>query len=253
MSWAVVAVAGTVVSAYGTYQATEQAKKDREMMSDAMDAQNQIARERLTWEKGQYEEQKARWMDVYGDIEEDLSAFYEGLSEEDMVATGLNEQRVAYKQTQQRLQRSVAQRNIDSPATEMMEQSLALSEAEGRAQTRFQAPLALAGAKQGFLAGGKGGMPSTAGVSNAYGASQAGYGGQANMYSKQYAQSQKNVAAGYAATGKAMGTGAYLYGRYGGQQPDSTQQSNLQDYSNYNNPNFAGRDYALYSREQRED
>ena len=155
MSWAITAAVGT--SVVSSYMANETAKDANKQASRSQ--QNQ-----LNFEKQKYED----WKAIYGDVEANLSDYYNGLTPELYISKGLSAFQQERETAMQRVRETLAQRGIqsDSALAVSIEAQEELRAAETRASIRSEAELKTAEAKQGFLQIGLGQNPS-AGLSNA--------------------------------------------------------------------------------------
>lgn len=227
MAWAIVGAAaiGGVIN----YAASENAKSAQKQATKAMekssDAQAAIAQEQLAFSKEQYDD----WQRVYGPIQDRLSSFYQNLDPQSFAAQSVKQLQQQYSQVSEQMERSWAQRGIDSPAQEAMQQQAALGMARGAAEIRANAPLQLATAQQGFL-NQQVSNPATASIANAsanlgnvFGNQAAMAQGQANAYGQQYGQAMQGV--GQAITGGVAG--------YFQNQAYQNQMNQLQTASTY--------------------
>ncbi|MCI4436960.1 MAG: hypothetical protein JHC33_09160 [Ignisphaera sp.] len=94
----------------------------------------------------------SRWNQIYGPLQENLSHFYQQLSPESLIATGLESSQQAFQSSLKTLQRSFAQRGLDTGAESLLAQQATLSNATERAKLRYEAPFKVADAQQSFLA-----------------------------------------------------------------------------------------------------
>ena len=234
MSWGIVAaVAGTVVSTYGVWQQGQQADAARADAEHMSDAQLTIMREQLDFQKQQY----ADWEDTYGPIEDRLANFYEGLTPEQLISTGLTNQQQAFQQSRENFQRSAAQRGINSPASFMIEQNMEMQNAMAKANVRTQAPLQVAQAQQGFLAAGRGQNPAAQGVAGAYSNMAGVYGQQAGQQMQTSHTARQGEIAGYQNIAQGLGNAAYAYSRYQNNSLDTYQDKFWNpNYNNNQNP-----------------
>lgn len=92
-----------------------------------------------------------RWNQIYGPIQDNLSQFYQTLTPEAMIVTGLDTTQKAFQATLKTIQRSFAQRGLDTGAEALLNQQAALATAAERAKLRYEAPFKVAEAQQGFL------------------------------------------------------------------------------------------------------
>lgn len=111
---------------------------------------------KLDFEKKRYED----WKNIYGDVEKNLSSYYNDLSPELRTAQGLEaferEKEVALTQ----LRSNLAQRGIStSGIAAQTETDIAIGSAEERARIRAAAPMEVAREKANFLSVGMGNNP----------------------------------------------------------------------------------------------
>lgn len=199
MTVAVTAVVGsTVVGMYGAKKGADAAKRSG-------DQQTALGYEQLDFEKEQadirrgdylnerdyqrgmqeealqdYRGDRARWDEIYGNLEDNLSDFYNNLTPETFAAAGIEHQVKEFEQAKQRVTQTIAQRNIDGSGVGLsLDKQAEFALAENKANIRHDAPLQVAEAKQGFVtsSGGKPGSmpraPSTGVGPNATGVSNA--------------------------------------------------------------------------------
>jgi hypothetical protein len=218
-------VGGAVVGAVATKSAADTSAS---ASRDASTAQKAASDAQLAFQQQQYED----WQAIYGPIQENLSSFYQNLTPETVVASGLKNLETQYNAAQDQIQRTFAQRGIDSPAQDMMNQQAALGMAEARADIRTNMPLQAATAQQGFL-NQQVTNPATAGISNALG-------NQATMYGQTASAQAANAAAGYQALGGIAQQGISQYTQYQQQQAIAQQQQwNNLAMTSATNPGFA--------------
>lgn len=164
-------IGGPIGSSLGT--AYEAGEKEEEALARQKEAQAQ----ELAFAREIYED----WQETYGPIEQNLAQFYGSLSPESLAATGLEKQQKSFQTMQEQSKRSFAQRGIDSPAQEFMENVSKLYNAEVRAKIRTEAPFKVAQAKGQFVASGRGAQAQgIAGMRQAYAGQTQFYGQQAD-------------------------------------------------------------------------
>lgn len=147
MSWVAVAVAGSAV--VGAVVSSNNASSARK--SAAKSAKNE-----LEFAKAQYED----WLDAFGDIQENLSDYYENLTPDFYEAQALQAFEQEKQLAMQQLEADLAQRGIDySGLSREVRQEVAVSSAIERAKIRAEAPLKTAEAKREFLQIGLGQNP----------------------------------------------------------------------------------------------
>lgn len=121
----VAGIAGTAMSAYGTYQGIKNQKA-------AVDA----ARQQDEWARQRYNEQKA----IYGDIEQNLANYYKTLTPEKKTSLGLDRYDQQFRLAQDKVAQTMAQRGltgsgIEAEANYQMELQAAKDRAEIANQT----------------------------------------------------------------------------------------------------------------------
>lgn len=149
MSWVAVAVAGSAV--VGAAVSSNNASKARKSAANA-------AKNDLEFAKAQYED----WLDAFGDIQTNLSDYYENLTpdfyETQMLQAFEQEKQIALEQ----LEADFAQRGIElSGLDKEVREDIALNSAIERAKIRAEAPIRTAQAKQEFLQIGLGQNPAS--------------------------------------------------------------------------------------------
>lgn len=184
------------IGAVGSALAGSQAASAQSAATRAQAAANA---QQLAFQQQQYDD----WQAVYGPIQENLSSFYQQLTPETLVASGLQNLQTNYANTQEQFQRTFAQRGITTGAQAMLEQQAALTNAEQKAAIRTNAPMQVATAQQGFLNQNVT-NPATARVANAMQSQANFYGSQATMYGNQ-------AATAYNQMGQAIQTGIGSY------------------------------------------
>ena len=149
MSWVAVAVAGSAV--VGAAVSSNNASKARKSAANA-------AKSDLGFAKAQYED----WLNAFGDIQNNLSEYYENLTPDFMEAQGLQafEQEKEFALSQ--LEADLAQRGIEqSGIAKEAYEDFAFESASERARIRAEAPLRTAQAQQEFLQVGLGQNPAS--------------------------------------------------------------------------------------------
>lgn len=207
MAW--VAVATVVVGGANIYSANK-ASRDADELANKQQEANTA---QLDFQKQQYDD----WQSVYGPIQERLSSFYEGLDAETFAASGLQAYEKEFRTSQKDIQRSFAQRGIDTDVQDFMSQNASLRAAEAKAGIRADASLKVASAQQDFVAGGRS-NPNAPGIARTMGQQADRYGDQANQYATQAQQ-------GYDAVGNLIIGGATEYARQQTVQNQTTPQT----------------------------
>jgi len=129
-----------------------------EASADASKYAADVQREGLQYKKDagisawdEYDKAQTKWDSVFGNTQDNLSSFYGSLTSTDLAATGLKELSVAHNKSVEEMQRNVAQRGISGAAATEMESRMTMETERKKAETRAQAPFALASMQQGFL------------------------------------------------------------------------------------------------------
>lgn len=154
MSWGAVAVAG--ISAVSAYSSSRSSRKAGEASAAASEAAVNFERERYN-----------DWLETYGPIQDNLSAYYSNLSPEYYEAMGLEAISTEQARVQEQVQTSLAQRGIeDSGIAASLDSQLEMDVARQRATVRRDAEQNTITQQQNFLAIGQGSNPSNS-LSNA--------------------------------------------------------------------------------------
>ena len=151
MSWAV--VGGAAIGFAGTLITSRSASSTaREAGDQASDAEQA----RLDFEREQWQE----WQDTYGNVEDQLAAYYETLTPSFRATQGLEAHEKEMNRALKNLRENLDQRGIGiSGIAGQVETEFAVSSAEERARIRASAPLEVAKEKLGFLQVGLGMNP----------------------------------------------------------------------------------------------
>ncbi len=161
MVWIAVGM-GVATLAVGAYSA-DKASGDAKDARRAGDAQAAAERERaqanqekaleLSDEQLQFQQDRYNaWESTYGSISKNLTNYYSTLSSESLIASSIKNLDTQFKSTQKNIQRSFAQRGIDSAAQDYLNQESQLGLAESKAEIRSNAPMQVAQMQSGFLA-----------------------------------------------------------------------------------------------------
>lgn len=202
MAWVAVGVAA--VGVVGGVVASRNAASASDRASSRQAAAGQA---NLDFQMQQYTD----WQDVYGPIQDNLSSFYQNLTSEGLIASGLQEYDIQHQQVNEDLKRTFAQRGIDTGAQDLLNMQNDIQTAEFKAKLRNDAPQVVASAQQGFLDH-NATNPGAAGVS-------AAQQNQSNAFGRQADQFAANAATAYQGVNTALqgGINAYL------QRPQTTQ------------------------------
>lgn len=188
----------TAVSAYGVYSASKSSDKAASAQgaasasqAEAMDKQTELQGEALDFEMAKHEE----WQSIFGDVQEQLSQYYEDYDADTIEALGVQNIEKEYATSKQNLTRSLAQRGISGSGTEAAAlTALESQRALGAAGVRAAAPHQAMQAKEGFLSLGLGQGSDRSNVSGVLqnmatvqGQQATAYGQQASAYGQQAA------------------------------------------------------------------
>lgn len=163
--------------------------------SDSADAQtaasSQASAAQLAFSKEQY----ADWKNVFGDVQDNLAAYYKNLTPDAIEAAGIQNINQQYAQANKQITQSLAQRGISSSGLEGQAMvDLAQKQAQDTANLKIQAPQLAANEKMKFLALGLNqGANAVSGVNQAYGTQATLAANQATMYNQQAASSAAGV------------------------------------------------------------
>lgn len=138
-------VAGAMV--VSTVASVVMGNKSASAAARAGDQQTVAAANNLAFQQQQYND----WQAVYGPVQKQLSSFYQNLSGDSLIASGLKQYDQQFQQNQQNIQRSFAQRGIDSAAQTQITAQGGIARAEFGANLRNSAPMVAAQAKQSFV------------------------------------------------------------------------------------------------------
>ena len=192
--------AGTAV--VSTYQAHKEGKRADRAQRAAIAQADRV----LEFEMEQYD----RWVEIYGDIEENLGEFYDNLTPDRFIAAGLEESQQKFQAQREQTMATLDQRNLTrSGITAALESQSKIAQAEHEAGIRRDAEFKVAEAKQSFVK-----PADTSGVVNAMNNKGA-------MYEAQAERHRANSASMYQSAGQMLGAGLKFAGRYGG-KPDMT-------------------------------
>ena len=196
------AAIGAASSASASSKASKSADATTKASSDASEAQ-------LAFSKEQYED----WKSVFGDVQDNLAAYYKNLTPASIEASGVQALNTEYAAASKNLTQSLAQRGISSSGLEAQAMTdLAQKQAQDTANVRVQAPIMAAQEKMKFLALGLNqGANAVSSVNSAY-QSQANLAAQqSTMYNAQAAQASAGVSS-------ALGSGVNSYLSYNAMQ-----------------------------------
>lgn len=192
------AAVGAASSASASSKASKSANAATNASSDASAAQ-------LAFSKEQYED----WKSVFGDVQDNLAAYYKNLTPASIEASGVQALNTEYAAASKNLTQSLAQRGISSSGLEAQAMTdLAQKQAQDTANVRVQAPIIAAQEQMKFLALGLGqGANAVSSVNSAYQSQASLAASQASQYNAQAAQASAGI-------GSALGSGVNSYLSY---------------------------------------
>ena len=196
------AVLGAASSASAASKASNSADASTAASSQASAAQ-------LAFSKEQYED----WKSVFGDVQDNLAAYYKNLTPASIEASGVQALNTEYAAASKNLTQSLAQRGISSSGLEAQAMTdLAQKQAQDTANVRVQAPIMAAQEQMKFLSLGLNqGANAVSSVNGAYQSQASLAANQANMYNQQAASASAGV-------GSALGSGVNSYLSYNAMQ-----------------------------------
>jgi len=202
-----VAIGGAAVIGAGASMMAADSASDSANAATA--ASSQATAAQLAFSKEQYED----WKSVFGDVQDNLSAYYKNLTPATIEATGIQALNTEYAAASKNLTQSLAQRGISSSGLEAQAMTdLAQKQAQDTANIRVQAPIMAAQEKMKFLALGLNqGANAVSSVNSAYQSQAALSANQASQYNQQAAQASAGV-------GSALGSGVNSYLSYNAMQ-----------------------------------
>ena len=212
------AAIGAASSASASSKASKSANAATEASSDASAAQ-------LAFSKEQYED----WKSVFGDVQDNLAAYYKNLTPASIEASGVQALNTEYAAASKNLTQSLAQRGISSSGLEAQAMTdLAQKQAQDIANVRVQAPILTAQEKSKFLALGLGqGANAVSSVNSAYQSQASIAANQATMYNQLAASASAGV-------GSALGSGVNSYLSYNAMQNQNALSAGGTSALNYN-------------------
>lgn len=212
------AVLGAAGSAYSASKASSSARA-------ATAASSEASAEQLAFAKEQYND----WKNVFGDVQDNLAAYYKNLTPDAIEASGIQNINQQYSQANKQITQSLAQRGISSSGLEGQAMvDLAQKQAQDTATLKIQAPMMAAQEKMKFLALGLNqGTAAAASVGSAYNTQASLAANQANMYNQQAASSAAGI-------GSSLSSGINSYISYNAMnQQNALMQSALSAGSVY--------------------
>ncbi len=188
-------------------------------------ASSQATAEQLAFAKEQY----ADWKNVFGDVQDNLAAYYKNLTPDAIEASGIQNINQQYSQANKQITQSLAQRGISSSGLEGQAMvDLAQKQAQDTANLKIQAPMMAAQEQMKFLSLGLGqGQAAAASVGSAYNTQATLSANQASMYNQQAASASAGI-------GSSLSSGINSYMSYNAMnQQNALMQSALSAGSVY--------------------
>lgn len=178
-------------AALGVASSASAAKKASSSANAATAASSAATAEQLAFAKEQYND----WKNVFGDVQDNLAAYYKNLTPDAIEASGIQNINQQYSQANKQITQSLAQRGISSSGLEGQAMvDLAQKQAQDTANIRVQAPIMAAQEKMKFLALGLNqGTAAAASVGSAYNTQASLAANQANMYNQQAASASAGI------------------------------------------------------------
>lgn len=196
-------------TAVGVASSASASSKASKSANAATAASSEASAAQLAFSKEQYED----WKSVFGDVQDNLAAYYKNLTPASIEASGVQALNTEYAAASKNLTQSLAQRGISSSGLEAQAMTdLAQKQAQDTANVRVQAPIIAAQEQMKFLSLGLGqGANAVAGVNGAYQS-------QANLAASQASQYNQQAASASAGVGSALGSGVNSYLSYNAMQ-----------------------------------
>lgn len=193
----------------GVASSSSAASKASESADAATAASSEAAANQLAFTKEQYED----WKKTFGDVGDNLSAFYKSLTPESFSALGIQSLNTQYAAASKKIDQALAQRGISGSGLQAKAQTDLLSQqAQASAQIKAEAPLKVAQEKMKFLSLGLGqGTAAAASVGSAYGTQVTLGANQADAYNAQAAKASAGI-------GSSLSSGINSYMAYNAMQ-----------------------------------
>ena len=203
MGWVTTAIVGSAVIGAGA--SIYSANKAENAQKDAANKAKAASDAQIAFQQEQYND----WKGIFGNIEQNLSKYYNNLTPEHFEALGLNNLEKSYANTKEQVQKQLARRGLDtSGAAAQSIVDLTNSKAQAEANLRTQAPEIANQQKMKFLGLGLGQQGVLQqGIANAYG-------NQAAMQQRIANNEQAIAANSWAGVGNAIGSGINSYMTY---------------------------------------
>lgn len=141
-------IVGKVTDALGLTDFKGQKKAEQRASAQQAKAL-EMSEEQVAFQREQY----ADWLNIYGDVQENLGKFYKELGEDNLMALGLENQQREFQAMQTKVKEDFARRgiNADSEIVAGANRNLGFQNASARARIRTEAPFKAAEEKMKFL------------------------------------------------------------------------------------------------------
>jgi len=209
-------IGSAVLGAGASMSASSKASKSA---SAATAASSEASAEQIAFAKEQY----ADWKATFGDVQDNLAAYYKNLTPDAIEASGIQNINQQYSQANKQITQSLAQRGISGSGLEGQAMvDLATKQAQDTATLKVQAPILAAQEKMKFLSLGLGqGAQAASSVGSAYNTQAQLASSQASMYNQQAASASAGI-------GSSLSSGINSYMTYNAMnQQNSLLQSAL--------------------------
>ena len=202
-------IGSAVLGAASSASASSKASKSADA---ATAASSEAAANQLAFTKEQYED----WKATFGDVQDNLSAFYKSLTPDSFAASGIQSLNTQYAAASKKIDQALAQRGIAGSGLQAQAQTdLMNQQAQASAQIKAEAPLKVAQEQMKFLSLGLGqGTAAAASVGSAYGT-------QVNLGANQAAGYNAQAAQASAGIGSSLSSGINSYMSYNAMQNQS--------------------------------
>lgn len=142
-----------IMTGISTLAGLASADESADLQEQALSDQQAAEAASLAFQKEQYD----RWKGIYGDLEENLGEFYQGLTPDYIAAQGLQEEQKAFQKTMTQVSESLKQMGVSEGAQADIMARAEIENAQAKAKIRAEAPYKTAELQQSFLALGAGG------------------------------------------------------------------------------------------------
>ena len=185
-------IVSSITDAIGLTDHKSQRRAQNNAAAAARDA-NQLSRENIEFQREQYKD----WKAVYGELQDNLGAYFNALGPEKITALGLQEQQLAHQESEEQIRRTMAQRGLSGSKFETYVQTMSdVDNANKRATIRATAEERSAQQRMSFLGLGLGqGTQMLGQINSAYNIGTNARSNQARMYNNQFVTFANNNAA----------------------------------------------------------